>query len=316
MKVSPIKTVTTNQENQQNKVAFKGKTEIYYGNKQHFINGFAHSPNWHSNSTVEQTLDSYHADRKGKIYFADPMEPISDAKKMEVDFVIYDNEPAYPDVNEEISKNYFGTERVNYRKNFENIRDYFYRREQGGWADKAEAQYQQWQAAECIRLYDKGGHLRFEKEKMEDENKNAEYKIKQYEQSIDLANSLIKENEEKKVQLEKEIPIMENKHKLYTALEAELAKPMEDNTKEEKDFVSSALLIASAALATKNSGIEKAVKNIKNLKARIATLQADIAKNKNVIKQNLPKIEDAKAKLIPLFDELKHFYMKQGIKKF
>ena len=122
MKISPIRTITTNAENQQEKTAFKGKTEIYYGNKQHHVIGFANYPYWHEDSSIEQTLDSYHADRKGKIYFADPMEPISDAKKMEVDFVIYDNEPAYPDVNEEISKNYFGTERVNYRKNFEKIR--------------------------------------------------------------------------------------------------------------------------------------------------------------------------------------------------
>lgn len=316
MKVSPIKTITTNAGNQQEKTAFKGRTETYYGDKNYHVNGFAHSPNWHSDSSVEQTLNSYHSDRKGKIYFADPMEPISDAKKMEVDFIVYDNEPAYPDVNEEISKNYFGTERINYRKKFENIRDYFYRREQGGWADKAEAQYQQWQAAECIRLYDKGGHLRYEKEQMEDENTKAEQKIKQNEQSISLTIDLIKQKEAEKAKLEKEINAVENKNKLYSALKKELAEPMEDNTKEEKDFVSAILLTGSAALVAKNNNINKIKQNIKNLKSRIETLQADIVKNKEIIKQNLPKIADTKAKLIPLFDELKHFYMKQGIKKF
>lgn len=287
MRIFSIKNNATT-KGQQN---FKGKYDFYLGAKPFFTV----NKDYHPNSSVEKTLDVYHNNKTGKIYYADPMEPVSDETKNNADYIVYDNEPAYPDVNNEISKNYFGTERVNYRTQFERIRDYFYRREQGGWADKAEAQYQQWQAAECIRLYDEAGDLRYRKETLEDKIKNLNDKIKQTENSINLTNDLIAQ---KKAEL--------------NALKNNTSK-QDDDTKNNAELAG--LAGASAILANKEKKAEIQSK-IKSLKARLTKLNKSLEMYKSVVETESPKINEFKAQLIPLFDKLKDFYAKQGIKKF
>ena len=312
MKVSPIRNYSTNSGINEEKTSFKGKMETYYGGRPYF----PALKDFHSNSSVEENLGKYHSNKTGKIYFADPMEPVSNELKHEADYIVYDNEPAYPDVNNEISKNYFGTERVNYREQFENIRDYFYRREQAGWADKAEAQYQQWQAAECINLYDKAGDLRYQKETLEDEVSNANDKIKQTENSISLTKDLITEKEAVLKSIEQKIPDLEAKENAYKTFKSEIDKDNGLNTEAEKDFVAIGLASVTAILANNKELLASLQGKIENLKIRLGRLEGNLAGYENVVKTNTPKIEEVKAKLIPLFDELKHFYQRQGIKKF
>ena len=312
MKISPIRSYSTNSGNNEEKTNFKGRMEIYYGGRPYLQ---AHKY-FHPNSSIEENIGKYHSAKTGKVYFADPMEPVSESIKNEADYIVYDNEPAYPDVNEEVSKNYFGTDRINYRNQYENIRDYFYRREQGGWADKAEAQYQQWQAAECIRIYDKAGDLRFQKETLEDEVTTAKKKINQAENSIDLTKTLIAEKEAELQKAENLIPALETKENAYKAFKAEVDKDNGLNNNAEQDFAAVGLAGVTAMLASNKDLIQELRTKIQNLKFRLGTLDGNIAGYNNVIETNTPKIKDVKAKLIPLFDELKHFYQKQGIKKF
>ena len=267
MKIAPINSSATKKE----QTNFKGKFE-YYSGQRPFLTA---SEDFHPDSSMETILGKFHDNRTGKIYFADPMEPISDETKLNADYIVYDNEPAYPDVNFEVSKNYFGTQRVNYKTQFENIRDYFYRREKAGWADKAEAQYQQWQAAECIRLYDEAGDLRYQKESLEDKVNEIQNKIKQSENSISLTNDLIAEKQ------------------------AELA----------------GITGIATALANKDN-IAKIQGKIQKLQTRLAKLNKDVSLYKSVLETESPKINEIKAKLIPLFDKLKNFYAQQGIRKF
>ena len=145
--------------------SFKGRTISYNSNNGE--NGLRGFPYFHKNSSVEKTLGSHHSNPKNIVYFADPLEPITDKIKDKVDFVVYDNEPSYPTL-ENVRRNYLENNRTNYRTQFEEIRDYYYRREMGGFAKVDEAKYQQWQASECIGLYDKAGDLRYKKEKAED----------------------------------------------------------------------------------------------------------------------------------------------------
>lgn len=123
---------------------------------------------YYKNSSVEKTLGKDHSYPKNKAYFADPMEPITQNLKDRVDFVVYDNEPSYPKI-EDVKKNYLETNRTDYRKQFEEVREYYYRREMGRFDDVNKSKYQQWQAAECTGLYDKAGDLRYKKETAEDE---------------------------------------------------------------------------------------------------------------------------------------------------
>lgn len=284
---------TSNNAALKGQASFKGKYEIYHG--QNPI--MASYKDYHSDSSVERIIGNNHDYRTGRIYFADPMEPINDQIKRDSDYIVYDNEPAYPDVNNEVSKNYFGTERINYREKFENIRDYFYRREQAGWADKAEAQYQQWQAAECIRLYDQGGHLRYQKETLEDKISNLNDKIKQSENSINLTKMLIEEKEA-------ELNALKN------------PSSTEENLDSKDAAALTGLAGATAVAADNKSKISALQGKIKNLKMRLGKLNKDMNIYKSVVETESPKISEIKAKLIPLFDNLKNFYAKQGIKKF
>jgi hypothetical protein len=152
-----------------NKTAFYGRTVSYRSSAG--SDGIKMLQGFYPDSTIEKTLGVSHKVPRNSVYFADPMEFVSNDMKYNVDYVVYDNEPAYPAI-EDIGKNYLDKNRTNYREKFERVRDYFYRREMGGHANSNEAKYQQWQAAECIRLYDKAGDLRYKKETAEDELKD------------------------------------------------------------------------------------------------------------------------------------------------
>ena len=304
MQVFPIRSNSNN-------ASFKGVTESGKYNDWTLRN----SSNWHKNSSVDRTLGSYHANPTYKAYFADPMEKVSDFIKENVDYVVYDNEPSYPDVNKEVSQNYFGTQRKNYKEDFEEIRQYYYRREMGGHADKAEAQYQQWQAAECVRLYDKAGDLRYKKETTEDEIKALEREIK-YATESDLPRSkgaLVTER-----QLEKTLNNNLDTYNKKDAKYGELKKIIEEGAKvsseEEKTFVNAQINNLKRNIASTQKELKDCQARIKKLESYIQGFPAWLEKMNQKIKTKQSAIEGFKAKLIPLFDELKNFYAKQGIK--
>lgn len=318
-------------------------------------------PEWHKNSYAETTLGAYHEDQKNRVYFASPMEPISDNIKENADKIIYDNEPSYPDVNKEVSRNYFGTERKNYKDDFEEIRKYYYRREMGGFASVEEAKYQQWQAAECARLYDKGGHLRYVKEQAEDNIKSFENEKAEITKGLDSAKAELKGLEDISVRLEKHHQNLKEMKKFHSELLAETEKGNVNETmlyvdaKSGKEALESKIaskrkhetflddvksvysdirdgwqeeyrivgtrentkkdLEKLQATQDKFEAIkEKCNETIKMLNATIEKLQANINTKDKQIAEKKSLIEDCKAKLIPIFDELKNFYAKQGIK--
>lgn len=118
-----------------------------------------------------------------KVFIASPKEVYYSQRygNEYCDYILDDYEPAYPLI-EDIEKNYFGTNRHNYVKDFEQIRDYYYRYEMGmrdrykpielaygtASAERKAVQEKQRLAQECINEYHRAGHLRFEKETLED----------------------------------------------------------------------------------------------------------------------------------------------------
>ena len=349
MKISPINSNLS-------KPSFNGRyVDIKYNVDIKNLSG------WHKNSYLENTLGSYHFDRKNKVYFASPMEPISDNIKEAADAVVYDNEPSYPDVNKEVSRNYFGTERKNYKDDFEEIRQYYYRREMGGFASVAEAKYQQWQAAECARLYDKGGHLRYVKEQTEDKIKAIEEDKSEMFNGIRTAEGELKKQQEIKANVEQHVENLQDLQKpykeiidasekytanegaIYTAAATGLAGIVYKQTTQNKyeDFWPKASAAYNSITSERdkdfhmteakesakkeydklekttakfNTVKENCIKTINELQNRIKTLKEKINTADKDITKNKAIIEDCKAKLIPIFDELKNFYAKQGIK--
>ena len=92
MKILPI-SVTNFSKN-----TFKGHEEVYsYSRGIHSLEDSIH---WHKNSSIDKTLGSYHSNQTGRAYYADPLEPITDAIRDRVDYIIYDNEPSYPKIED------------------------------------------------------------------------------------------------------------------------------------------------------------------------------------------------------------------------
>lgn len=84
----------------------------------------------------EKTINVYHSDPKNKIYYADPLEKIDDKLRESVDYIFYDDEPAFPEVEKDISTAYFykpgplKSYRLDYFKEaINNYKQYFYRME-------------------------------------------------------------------------------------------------------------------------------------------------------------------------------------------
>ena len=294
--------------------------------------------------------------KTSQAYFADPMEPISDAIKERADYIVYDNEPAYPEIDE-VSKNYFGTQRVDYNEDYKAIRNYYYRREMGGFADIADAKYQQWQADACIQMYDKGGHLRWLKETAEDEVKDLSTKKEKILSGISNTEQELRAQQDLKVNIDKHITDLEKLEKPYKEL-GQLAsdgaineqsmygaatvrmhnkqdKTLEygkyQNTPETYKNITSEkdqayrMSESKKALKEEHKKLQDTIaefksiqagcaKTIKNMKEYIAALKTDVSSIDRKVAEKKSFIEDCKAKLIPLFDELKNFYAKQGIK--
>lgn len=287
-------------------------------------------PQWQKNSSVEDTLGSYHSRKTNMAYFADPMEPISDKIKEKADFIVYDNEPAYPDIDE-VSTNYFGTLRKNFRETFEEVRNYFYRREMGGFANVEEAKEKQREAAECTRMYDAAGDLRYKKETTEDEIRNLEAQKAGLTKSLATTEKELMNDLATKAHIEKHTENLTKLKKPYQKLitiakesspnEAALFYAVGDTIRvipygieHQAENNKKQLSGLNAAIEKFESLKEKYTKSINALRTRIQTLEADIAKTDKEIASKTTLVEGFKAKLIPLFDELKNFYAKRGIK--
>ncbi len=93
------------------------------------------TPMSYANSSIEKTNNDYTTNR---VYFADPEEVVNTQTKRDHDYIVYDNRPKYPRL-ENVRENYFNEERNanNYGQDFKTIAEYYYRREL---ADKRELQ--------------------------------------------------------------------------------------------------------------------------------------------------------------------------------
>jgi len=285
------------------------------------------NPLWHKNSSIEDTLGSYHMNKTGRAYFADPMEPVTDKIKESADYIVYDNEPAYPAI-EDVKQNYLGTLRKNFKDLFEDVRLYFYRREMGGFASKPEAQYKQWEAAECTRMYDEAGDLRYKKEVTEDEITKLEERKANLTAGLKRAQEELSAQNTTKSHVERHIENLANMRKPYQELLsiAEKSSSNEVTTLDRlKDKKAAFSIVEQETKFKKEAGsLEKALEsfeavrknilnNIEELTNRIRSIQSNLVSTNETIASRQKFVEECKSKLVPLFQELKNFYRSQGI---
>lgn len=306
-------------------ISFKGRF-VYNYNESTLKN----SEYWQKNSSVEDTLGSYHSNRTQKAYYADPMEKVSDRIKEQADFIVYDNEPAYPHLDE-VKENYLGTLRRNFREAFEEVRLYFYRREMGGHANVEEAKAKQKEAAELTGFYDRAGDLRYKKETTEDEIKNLQTQKARLKASLAEVDKKLLNVLATKAHINKHIDNLTKLKKPYEELisiseesipnEVAVFKAVGDTLRVIPFGIDCQAKNNNRQLSNLNATIQKFEsekenysKSINIFRESIKVLEADIAKTDKNIASKTALLEGFKAKLIPLFDELKNFYAKRGIK--
>mgnify|MGYP004458952025 CR=1 FL=1 len=204
MRISPIKSFT----NPTNK-SFKGYTTNNYYNYSHCEGAF-HSPGGADPSRpVEKTLGTYHRDYNRQVYYADPLEKVSDKTKESVDYVVYDLEPPFPDIEGKIHSYYSGGPRWHDtpEDGFHKFRDYFYRLEMSDskavaeyeaklWnninpqdsrekadyfkAHVRDAKYNQETAAECLNIFRESETLRDKADELWHKNRSNELQMTSY----------------------------------------------------------------------------------------------------------------------------------------
>ena len=118
------------------------------------INGFTHKgAAIQSGRRIQNTVGKFRKNPSGKIYYADPLEVVSDKIRENVDFVVYDDEPKFPDINNDISKLYFYNPERDYYDEIDKFRQYFYRLEMSESKTVAGYEQQYWNnnKSEAIR---------------------------------------------------------------------------------------------------------------------------------------------------------------------
>ena len=298
------------------------------------------------NASVEKTLGVFHTVPTGAVYYADPLEGIADSLREKVDYVVYDNEPKYPNVDGEVYDNYFREKRVDYGKKFAEIRDYYYRLEMadakeadrqrknilaGIDVDKskekldyyndriAKSKYQQWQAEECIGFYKKGDWLRGQKEWLEDDIKKVENEIRLNQEELPIREKTLAETSAKKQKENAIHDLLESKEKFYRKTISVNKKLIENNPGNEDIYrkeisdVEDLLRKLTNESNLKTTSLWQMEAKIQECKKFISTFPRRIAEMRKQIKANEVQIEQVKAKLTPIFNELKEFYTKQRI---
>ena len=322
MRISPIKSSTNF-----SKPAFKG---YIVEEKGHYY-GTPKTHKWaaeHTGRRMEKTLDSFHKNITGKIYYADPLEKVNDNLREMVDYVVYDDEPKFPDINHEVSKLYFGTDgdRWEIQKRFKDSKDYFYRLEmadsktvgeyeQKAWNDfdrensrrnaeyfKAhvnDAKYNQETIANCEAILQESDGLRYKKNRLAYEIGNIKDSIKHSEADIPRAEMELNHRTEIDKMLAEKIQKLQERKANYAKIFEQLNK---SQTQDESTVISIDKLaqinsegheeINRTKTYTYNNFISEseASENFKETKSIFEKNMSKEASEKNVIIENIEKL--------------------------
>ncbi len=290
------------------------------------------------NPSVEKTLGSFHTKSTGQVYFANPKEIVNDYLRSKHDYIVYDNEPSYPDVNKEVSRNYFGTERKNYGQDYQEIYEYYKRLENADWKtldeikhdnnmpfdtkrEKAayyehridESKYQEDQAKTCKRIYEEGNGLRTEKEYLEDKNSDNERRIKELNNKKNKNEIEIANERQRNVYRRRYLETLGERVQKYEELK-KYTESCIDTAKGEKEELIDLLLKRTREKEKLTADLIMGENKISQLSKENQEVPALIKNLQNAIVKNNTQIADIKAKLIPIFDKLKNYYASQGIK--
>jgi len=197
------------------------------------------------NTNVEMTLGAYHSRSTEKVYYADPYEIVPDSIKEEVDAVVHDSKPEFPDIDKNVSRSYFEKHNFdNCGQKYENIRDFYYRVEMMDAKKVAEyesemllgkqidindlnmrrarindSKHNQWLAQECLNIYNLGYDLRYQKGSLENDLEKIIKEERECNFDLYTKNQKLEIQESEKALREKNIDVLGKRIKAYKLLQ-------------------------------------------------------------------------------------------------
>lgn len=277
---------------------------------------------------IEKTLGGFHNNITGKIYYTDPLEKVNDNLREMVDYVVYDDEPKFPDINNEVSKLYFGTDGDQWeiKKRFKDSKDYFYRLEmadsktvgeyeQKVWNDfdrensrrnaeyfKAhvnDAKYNQETIANCEAIFKESDDLRYKKNNIASEISSIKNSIRHCEADIPRAEMELNHRTEIDKMLTEKIKNLQERKNNYTKILEQL------DTNKTKD---ASTLNSIEKLAQINSEGHHEINRTKIFTYNDFISESEASKNfnetKSIFEKNMPKEASEKNVIIENIEKL------------
>lgn len=212
----------------------------------------------------EKTVGNYHKDNgdRIKIYYADPLEYITDEIREKADYIFYDDEPAFPDIERQASKLYFfppndyDYSKYKFLEELDKFKSYFYRLEQAdrktvgkyeqmAWsginsedsrakadyfkAHVADAQYNQETAHLCKEKFNEAGMLIDHKNELYRNMEQIKNQLENRTNDYNAAKNEIKQRSELNEILKTKIASLEGKKEAYEKINESLESTKSTN---------------------------------------------------------------------------------------
>ena len=262
-------------------------------------------------ASVEETIGNLHNNKTFQVYIADPQEVVDKTIKVSHDYIVYDNEPNFPDIRER----YFTPKYGNLDQEFQNVLEYFKRMENAAVhsSDELLAKRRQELALTCKTIFNESSGLR-------EEEQDLKLKIQQKSDKIEEiklnSEKFQRELNIKKATLPRHHKSLQAKdRKLNNLLDKKIALKNKTGTKpEDIDLIDKKIQKMTEvkyALQAKINHYEAKViyweSYIKNAPKRIAEYSDAIFKMQN-------RLKEIQYELKPNFEKLCAFYTANGIK--
>lgn len=262
-------------------------------------------------ASVEETIGNLHNNRTYQIYIADPKEVVDKAIKVSHDYVIYDNEPSFPDVKEK----YFTPQYGDLDKEFQYVLEYFKRVENTAVQsqDEKSAKFKQELAQTCKRILNESSDLRVEEEELKSKIQQKKDKIEliklnteKFQRELDIKNGTLPRHRKTLRAKERKLDILFDKKNAL--------KNKKDTKTEDIDLINQKIQKMTEIKEDLQNKINHYEAKVFYWESYIKNASKKIVEYSNAIKKMQNRLGEIERELQPNFEKLCAFYTSNGIK--
>jgi predicted RNase H-like nuclease (RuvC/YqgF family) len=261
----------------------------------------------YSGASVEETVGKFHDNRTYKIYIADPREVVDDVIKKSHDYVVYDNEPKFPNIVE-----FFDSEQKIVQRGLKEIQDYFNRlfaKVPASARGMSSAEVRRKVAEKCAKIYDAAAEHIENKQNLESRIRSCYRFISDIELNVPLFK---KELVKKESCLNNHMLNLQKKEKSLVMYKQKYDSCMNKSgtSHAEIEKIKEKIEHTEESIQKISKKIEVYSKRIEYLRRYIEEAPAKIAYHKENIPILEQKLLKAKELLQPIFNRLSLLYLK------